>query len=99
MKLFLSKSLISQSFLNFRTTNNRYFSQLSDEELHKSYKGFWPRMKVPWSDGKKCYTTCNELIQNRISPNDLTAAGVLYVDLQNPLLKRYNFDAKEYLQI
>ena len=78
--------------------SNGDLSQIADDALQLSFEGFLPRLSslknLLDADGKKEY---NDLVNGGIISNGLN--GLLtYTDLQNPLLRKYKFDAADFLE-
>lgn len=102
---------LSQVSLNRRLTNSisrsiltkfhpRLFSVASDEDLaiHNSYYGLQPRLETITSlILNKGIQPFQELVDLGISAN-IIRAFPLKADLEHPLLKKYEFDVKEFVK-
>ncbi len=89
--------LDSYKTCRFFASNNNGNNE-SDLDLHKSYIGFPPRFQsfitLAQERGVSMYT---DLIQDKITSNMLHSI-FLALDLENPLLKKYDFDGKSFLE-
>jgi hypothetical protein len=70
-----------------------------DQQLHASYSGIFPRMKTIFAllfRGKESSAFQKMVDDGILDLADPGGSAVIFADLQNPLLQKYNFSPKEF---
>jgi hypothetical protein len=104
-KLFPRNWKFSDRFLfqaNRKSGSSSEKKLKTDLELQESYQGFFPRFKAIYeligrSDGIEKLTEFQSITSRNGGVETKIFPMVLYADMQNPLLKRYEFDLDDFL--